>query len=127
MSFLWASFRGACVAREPGIHTPKHRGYGFRARRIRSRVYPRSALYDAHIGNSQCAVAPRNDAPSDFEIRNRRTGSREPVAKARREALPGLRRMVSSKLLARVSCEVSAGPKSASWFNNSLKRSGGAH
>jgi len=40
---------------------PKHRGYGFRARRIRSRVYPRSALHDAHIGNSRCAAAPRND------------------------------------------------------------------
>ena len=26
---------------------------------IRSRVYPRSARYDAHIGNSRCAVAPR--------------------------------------------------------------------
>src|SRR5580700_8715452 len=38
------------------------RGYGFRARRIRSRVYPGSALYDAHIGNSRCAVPPRNDA-----------------------------------------------------------------
>ena len=44
-------------ARKP----PNCRGYGFRARRIRSRVYPRSALYDAHIGNSRCAVAPRND------------------------------------------------------------------
>jgi hypothetical protein len=56
-----ASFRGACAAREPGIHTRKRRGYGFRARRIRSRVYPRSALYDAHIGSSRCAAAPRND------------------------------------------------------------------
>src|SRR5215471_19198601 len=34
----------------------------FRARRIRSRACPRSAPYDAHIGNSRCAVAPRNDA-----------------------------------------------------------------
>src|SRR5215831_2057553 len=32
-----------------------------RARRIRSRACPRSAPYDAHIGNSRCAVAPRND------------------------------------------------------------------
>jgi len=44
---------------------PPAGGYGFRARRIRSRVYPRSALYDAHIGNSRCAAAPRNDAACD--------------------------------------------------------------
>src|SRR5215467_14502706 len=41
------------------------RGCGFRARCIRSRVYPRSALYDAHIGNSRCAVAPRNETEYD--------------------------------------------------------------
>jgi len=33
----------------------------FRARCVRSRVYPKSALQDAHIGNSRSAVTPRND------------------------------------------------------------------
>jgi len=64
------SFRGATEGGEPGIYSPRPGGYGFRARRIRSRVYPRSALDNAHIGNSRCAAAPRNDAAHDsnFEI-----------------------------------------------------------
>jgi len=55
---------GPGAARSPESRNTD-RGYGFRVRHIRSRVYPRSAPYDAHIGNSRCAVAPRNDTGND--------------------------------------------------------------
>src|SRR5215813_1962434 len=63
------SFRGATEGGEPGIHSLGP-WLWFRARRIRPRVYPRSALYDAHIGNSRCAAAPWNDAAYDLNHEN---------------------------------------------------------
>jgi hypothetical protein len=68
------SFSASHSGAPPKVASPESmtlgRGYGFRAHRIRSQVYARSALYDAHIGNSPCAVALQNDAACDsnFEI-----------------------------------------------------------
>jgi hypothetical protein len=68
---IWAawSFRGATEGGKLGIDALRH-WLWIPLRRIRSRGDPRSAIYDAHTDNSRCALAARNDAANDSNLKS---------------------------------------------------------